>query len=156
MLLFSPTKYPAQPTCPICAQLTGSDTCSALGIVARSTSPVLLLCRMLVRAGYDSATPLEAWRDGTLCLRIASIGEAAGLEVNSAGNGFIRHHHKPRAAPPVRRNKRRGPQSDLPTPQPPSPFWLKYSQMHLPSTKLAADHSKSESMPTSPPNSMVP
>jgi len=41
------------------AELVGDDSCSALGITVRSSSPVLALCRKLVDAGHDPATPLE-------------------------------------------------------------------------------------------------
>jgi hypothetical protein len=34
--------------------------------------------------------PLEAWRGDVLCLRVRSIGEAAGLEINPRGTGFRR------------------------------------------------------------------
>ena len=49
------------------------------------------------------ALPLEAWRNGTLCLRVCSIGEAAGLELNGDGTGF-RPIRKPDAAPPIELN----------------------------------------------------
>ena len=82
------------------AELAWDDTATACGVVARSLSPVLKLCRMLIDAKHDPATPLEAWRGDTLCLRIRSIGEAAGLEVNALGNGF-RPLRKADAAPPI-------------------------------------------------------
>jgi hypothetical protein len=82
------------------AELAGDDTCSALGITATSSSPVLALCRKLVDAGHNPATPLEAWRGNVLCLRIHSIGKLARLEVGSGGTGFI-----------GRREPRRGPLS---------------------------------------------
>ena len=72
------------------AELAWNDHATACGIVARSSSPVLKLCRMLVDAGHDPGLPLEAWRNGTLCLRIRSIGEAAGLRVAAHGIGFER------------------------------------------------------------------
>jgi hypothetical protein len=71
------------------AELIGSDCCSALGITERSSTPVLGLCRLLVEAGHDPATPLEAWRGSTLCLRIHRIGEAAQLEPSPRGVGFV-------------------------------------------------------------------
>jgi hypothetical protein len=86
---------------PIRAELTGSSTCTALGLSVRANSPVLGLCRRLIEAGYDPATPLQAYRGDTLCLVIRSIGEAAALEINSAGTGFFRHRGA-RAASPVR------------------------------------------------------
>ena len=70
------------------AQLAKDDHATACGIVTRSSSPVLRLCRLLVDAGHDPGLPLEAWRNGVLCLRVRSIGEAAGLEINAHGTGF--------------------------------------------------------------------
>ena len=72
----------------IIAKLTGSDTATALGLITQSSSPVIDLCRLLIRAGHDPATPLEAYRGPTLCLRIRSIGEAARLRVRGDGHGF--------------------------------------------------------------------
>jgi len=72
------------------AELTGSDTASASGITVRGGNPVLKLCRELIEAGHDPGTPLEAWRGGTLCLSVRSIGEAASLALNGKGTGFIR------------------------------------------------------------------
>ena len=78
---FPPT---AQAT-PICATLTGSDTCSALGIVAHGNAPVLGLCRKLIGTGTDPTTAMYAYRGHTLCLTVGSIGEAAELAVNARG-----------------------------------------------------------------------
>jgi hypothetical protein len=72
------------------AELAWDDHAIARGIVARGSSPVLKLCRLLVDAGADPSTPLEAWRNGVLCLRVHSIGEAAGLRVAAHGVGFER------------------------------------------------------------------
>jgi hypothetical protein len=47
----------------------------------RSYAPVLALCRRLVDAGIDPATPLEVWRGGVLALTVRSIGAGAGLTV---------------------------------------------------------------------------
>ena len=71
------------------ADLIDSDTCTALGLTCNSASPVLALCRALVEAGHDPATPLEAYRGTTLCLRVRSIGGAAAVEVNARGTGFV-------------------------------------------------------------------
>jgi hypothetical protein len=71
------------------AELIGSDRCAAPGITERSTTPVLALCRRLVEAGQDPATPLEVWRGSTLCLRVRSIGEASQLEPAPRGVGFV-------------------------------------------------------------------
>ena len=72
------------------ADLIDSDACTALGLTCNSASPVLALCRALVEAGHDPATPLEAYRGKTFCLRIRSICECAELEINGKGSGFKR------------------------------------------------------------------
>src|SRR5437762_1049349 len=59
------------------AELTGSDTCSALGITARGDAPVLKLCRALVAAGYDPATALHVYRGPMLALKVCTVGEGA-------------------------------------------------------------------------------
>jgi hypothetical protein len=61
----------------ICAELVGSERCTALGITARSTAPVLALCRALIEAGQDPDRPLRAYRGDVLCLRVHSIGKGA-------------------------------------------------------------------------------
>ena len=103
--LFPNTPTPTNRQAAIHAELAWSDTATARGIVARSSAPVLSLCRQLVEAGHDPRSPLEAWRGGTLCLRIRSIGEAAGLRVNTSGTGFT-PLGEPTAAPPMRRTAR--------------------------------------------------
>ena len=80
------------------AEVTGSDTATALGITAKAPAAVLALCRALVDADYDPATPLNAYRGDMLCLRVRSIGEAADLEINGGGTGLIRRA-KRRARP---------------------------------------------------------
>jgi hypothetical protein len=87
------------------AELFGSNRCTALGIVAHSAAPVLDLCRKLLVASYDPATPLEAWRGEILCLRVRSIGEGAGLEINAKGTGFV-PFRAVRAAPLIAQNCR--------------------------------------------------
>jgi hypothetical protein len=81
------------------AELAGDDYATAYGIVARGSSPVLKLCRLLVDAGHDPSTPLEAWRNGVLCLCVCSIGEAADLRVNNKGTAFVRSAAVPTATP---------------------------------------------------------
>jgi hypothetical protein len=71
------------------AELTGSDTATAAGLMVRTHAPLLALCRKLIEAGHDPDRPLEAWRDGTLALTVRTIGEAADLRINSKGTGFI-------------------------------------------------------------------
>jgi hypothetical protein len=71
------------------AELIGADCAAALGIEAHGSSPVFALCRALVEAGHDPATPLEAYRGETLALRVESIGQAAKLRVAPHGVGFV-------------------------------------------------------------------
>src|SRR5262245_15853776 len=66
---------------PIRAEIIGDNIARAGGIMVTGHAPVLKLCRELVRAGHDAATPLEAYRGEVLCLRVRSIGEGAGLAV---------------------------------------------------------------------------
>jgi hypothetical protein len=83
------------------AELTGRDSASALGITVRGSTPVLALCRKLVENGCPPATPLAAYRGGTLCLIVRSIGEAACLEVRPSSTGtpgFYRRYAMRRAA----------------------------------------------------------
>jgi hypothetical protein len=83
------------------AELTGSDTACALGITARSASPVLALCRRLIgECGCDPELVLACYRQELLCLTVR-IGTAAALEVNPKGTGFIMARAV-RAASPVR------------------------------------------------------
>jgi hypothetical protein len=84
----------------IVAQLSDSDTCTALGLTAQSSSPILQLCRQLVAAGHDPALPLHAYRGDTLALIVRSIGEGARLEINAYGTGF-RPRREADAAPPI-------------------------------------------------------
>jgi hypothetical protein len=75
---------------PICAELIGSDRCEAEGLIVRGHAPVLQLCRALVAASFDPASPLEAWRGETLCLAVRSIGEGARLTVADDRHGTPR------------------------------------------------------------------
>jgi hypothetical protein len=93
------------PSLAVRAELIGSSTAIAFGIVGHGNAPVLDLCRKLVEAGFDPDLPLTAFRGATLCLRIRSIGEAAGLEINGHGSGFKRRGSGG-IAPPVRQNGR--------------------------------------------------
>jgi hypothetical protein len=87
------------------AELSGSNTCTALGIAARGSTPVLILCRQLLAAGLDPDRAMEVFRGTTPCLRICSIGEAAALEINGDGTGF-RPSRQPDAASSVRSFRR--------------------------------------------------
>jgi len=77
-----------QQDCCIVAELIGDNECRAAGLVVRSTTPVLAMCRKLVTAGIDPATPLECYRGTTLAITVASIAQGAGLEINGHGTGF--------------------------------------------------------------------
>jgi hypothetical protein len=90
---------------PLRAELIKDDSCSALGITVTSSSPVLGLCRKLVKDGYDPDTPLEAYRGDVLCLRVRSIGEAARLEVNGNTRFTFAGDARRRTAPPMRLNR---------------------------------------------------
>jgi hypothetical protein len=90
------------------AELRGDNICDSCGITVRSSIPVLALCRKLVQAGHDPATPLEAYRGDTLCLRVRSIGEGARLQINSQGRGF-EPYQEPRPATLARKNEGAGP-----------------------------------------------
>ena len=106
---YAPTESEKQrcgaPAGVIVGQLVGSDIATALGLTAQSSSPVLLLCRELVAAGYDPATPMHVVRGDTLALIVRSIGEAIRLRIGSHGVGF---EADPQcgARPPMRRPKR--------------------------------------------------
>jgi hypothetical protein len=97
-------KRPAQP-CRACdlirAELIGTNSATAQKMVVTSAAPILSFCRQLVAAGHDPATPLEAYRGDTLCVRIRSIGQAAQLEPSPSGVGFVYRHSRLRAAPSI-------------------------------------------------------
>jgi hypothetical protein len=58
----------------------------------RTSVPSPALCRALVEAGHDPATPLHAYRGHTLALKVCSIGEGAKLTVgdNDIGKPVFR------------------------------------------------------------------
>jgi len=95
----------AAATSPVRAELIGDDICSALGITAQSSSPLLALCWKLIEAGHDPDAPLHAYRGNTLALKVRSIGEGAKLTVEDSAAGrprFVRHRARTcGAAPPV-------------------------------------------------------
>ena len=101
------------------AEYLGATTCTAAGITARASAPVLALCRELLAAGLDPDQAIEVFRGATLALRMRSIGEAAELAVKDDNRGtprFVRYRPGPdeRAkiacgkAPLVRRNRKGG------------------------------------------------
>jgi hypothetical protein len=82
------------------AELAGSDTCTAAGIKAKGKTPVLNLCRLLLAVG----------RNGTLALKVRSIGEGAALDINSKGTGFV-PYGAVRTASPTSQNGERVPRA---------------------------------------------
>ena len=92
------------------ADLTGAEICTSMGLTARGSTPILALCRELLAAGVDPDQALEVYRGATLALQIRSIGEAAGLEVNSKGTGF----RAVRAASPMRSGEVAGTEQGVP------------------------------------------
>ena len=74
----------------LCADLVGSDICTAPGIIARSYAPVLALCRRLIEAGIDPGRPLHVYRGDTLALVVRSIAEGARLTVGDNRLGHPR------------------------------------------------------------------
>jgi hypothetical protein len=87
------------------AELTGDDTATALGITVHGHAPVLGLCRKLIDTGIDPATALHVYRGDMLCLIVRSIGQAARLELNGHGTGFLLSPEGG-TAPPMRLNGR--------------------------------------------------
>src|SRR5262245_11477088 len=89
------------------AELSGTDTCTAIGHTTHSATPVLAMCRELLAAGLNPDSALLVYRKGVLALRVRSIAEGAGLEVNSKGTDFV--PYSVRTAPPIRLNAARHP-----------------------------------------------
>jgi hypothetical protein len=69
---------------PIRAELDKSNRCDAAGYTVTGYVPVLGMCRKLIEAGFDPATPLHAYRGDTLCLRVSSIGYGAKFTVEDS------------------------------------------------------------------------
>jgi hypothetical protein len=94
----------SSPPSPIAAQLTGSNTTTALGLTGRGNAPVIDLCCKLSDAEHDPRLPLHVHRGATLALIVSSIGAAAGLEINGNGTSF-RPRREPDAASPARQGR---------------------------------------------------
>jgi hypothetical protein len=71
---------------PIRALLIGNN-CTAAGLTASGSAPVLGLCRVLLAAGHDPDKPLLAFRGQTLALIVRSIREGARLAVEDDRHG---------------------------------------------------------------------
>jgi hypothetical protein len=83
------------------AYITGASTCTAEGITATGSAPLLALCRKLIEAGHDPNRPLHAYRGDALALKVRSIGEVARLWIAGDGVGF-RYAAEPVGASPIR------------------------------------------------------
>jgi hypothetical protein len=79
---------------PIHAELDKSNRCDAAGHTVTGYSPVLGMCRKLIQAGFDPATPLHAYRGDMLCLKVRSIGEGAKwtIQDSNIGRPVLRHY----------------------------------------------------------------
>jgi hypothetical protein len=84
------------------ASLIGSNKCTAEGITAYGPAPILKLCRELIKAGFHPGRPLHAYRGDVLCIVARTIGEAAGIDINGHGTGFIKRPEQGGTAPPMR------------------------------------------------------
>jgi hypothetical protein len=87
---------------PIRAELVADNTCIAAGLSVSSITPVLNLCRALLRAGHDPSTPMQVFRGEVLALKVRSIGEAAVLEINGKGTAFIKRRKAVGTSAPMR------------------------------------------------------
>jgi hypothetical protein len=59
-----------------------AGVCCVGNLAVGGHTPVLALCRALIAAGHNPATPLDVYRGNTLALQVYSIGEAARLAVD--------------------------------------------------------------------------
>jgi hypothetical protein len=94
---------------PIRAEISKSYQCDAEGYTVKTSACVLAMCRKLVEAGFDPATPLHAYRGDVLCLTVSSIAWGAKHTVgdNRFGTPVLQRHREfPKGAvlaSPVRR-----------------------------------------------------
>jgi hypothetical protein len=85
------------------ASLLGEHTIVAPGVATCTASaPILELARLLIARGVDPTTALRIYRGDTLALRVRTIGEAAGLQINGKGNGCKKCPAAVGIAPPMR------------------------------------------------------
>jgi hypothetical protein len=82
---------------PIRAELDKSNRCDAAGYTVTGYVPVLAMCRRLIEAGFDPATPLHAYRGDTLCLTVSSIGWGGKRTVadNRFGTPVLQRYREP-------------------------------------------------------------
>jgi hypothetical protein len=72
---------------PLRANLVGVDQATCGGITVSSRTPVLALCRALIKAGHDPNASLQAYRGEILCLRVRSLADGAALTVEDGPDG---------------------------------------------------------------------
>jgi hypothetical protein len=70
------------------AELIGNNECRAAGLMVRSTSPILAMCRRLLAAGINPDLRLDCYRGATLAISVCTVRRGAALEVNGEGTGF--------------------------------------------------------------------
>jgi hypothetical protein len=79
------------------AELIGANRATALGVEAHGPSPVLALCRGLLEAGHDPATPLHAYRGDIGLTPIGSrsrVRNRCRLWRSSTRRGSAEHHDR--------------------------------------------------------------
>ncbi len=63
------------------AEITGNNTATACNITCKGRTPILTLCRALLRKGCDPSLSLRCYRGDVLALTIRTIGDGAKLTV---------------------------------------------------------------------------
>jgi hypothetical protein len=97
-----PKRLQGRLAAPIRAELVADNTCIAAGLSVSNITPVLNLCRALIRGGHDPATPMAVFRGEVLALKVRSIGEMAVLEINGKGTAFIKRRKAVGTGAPMR------------------------------------------------------
>jgi hypothetical protein len=62
-------------------EITGNSTATACNITCEGRTPILKLCRALLRKAYDPSLSLRCYRGDVLALTIRTIGNGAKLTV---------------------------------------------------------------------------
>ena len=83
------------------AEIIKSAQCSAEGYTARGSAPILKLCRLLIKAGFDPGRPLHAYRQNILCITVRSIGAGARLTAKKRPFGPVFERWMQFSTPPV-------------------------------------------------------
>lgn len=86
------------------AKLTGDAICTAEGHTVKAGTPVIVLCRALVEAGYDPASPMKVYRGirsrSPFALSVKPLGCA--LRAKATASPSIKPHCAVRISPLVR------------------------------------------------------